>query len=97
LNPNSNDRGQLSEAISKTAAAPLERTKLILQNQDELLRQRRIQRPFTGMVDCLTRLYKIEGVSSYWRGNGTNILRACPAQALNFSFKGLYAPLVLSL
>jgi solute carrier family 25 (adenine nucleotide translocator) protein 4/5/6/31 len=49
------------------------------------------------MVDCLTRLYKIEGVSSYWRGNGTNILRACPAQALNFSFKGLYAPLVVSL
>ncbi len=33
---------------------------------------------------------KEEGFKSYWRGNGTNVLRYFPTQALNFAFKDYF-------
>ena len=48
--------------ISKTAAAPIERVKLLVQNQDEMLKQGRITEPYRGVIDCTLRTYKNEGV-----------------------------------
>lgn len=39
------------------------------------------------MIDCFVRTVKEEGVLAMWRGNGANIIRYFPTQALNFSFK----------
>lgn len=49
--------------ISKTAAAPIERVKLLVQNQDEMLKAGRL-----GVVDCTMRTYRAEGFLSFWRG-----------------------------
>lgn len=73
--------------VSKTAAAPIERVKLLIQNQDEMLKTGRLDRPYTGVVDCTTRVLKTEGVVPFWRGNMANVLRYFPTQALNFAFK----------
>lgn len=73
--------------ISKTAAAPIERVKLLVQNQDEMIKQGRLDRPYTGVIDCTTRTLKTEGVLPFWRGNLANCIRYFPTQALNFAFK----------
>ncbi|XP_065066659.1 uncharacterized protein LOC135692462 [Rhopilema esculentum] len=73
--------------ISKTAAAPIERVKLLVQNQDEMLRAGRLAEPYKGVIDCTTRTFRSEGLVSFWRGNLANCIRYFPTQALNFAFK----------
>lgn len=47
--------------ISKTAAAPIERVKLLVQNQDEMIKAGRLDKPYSGVVDCTMRTLKTEG------------------------------------
>lgn len=77
----------IAAGISKTAAAPIERVKLLVQNQDEMLKTGRLDKPYTGVVDCTKRVLASEGVGPFWRGNLANVLRYFPTQALNFAFK----------
>jgi len=79
--------GGVSAAVSKTAAAPIERVKLLIQNQDEMLKTGRLSEPYKGIGDCFMRVTKEEGVVSLWRGNLANVIRYFPTQALNFAFK----------
>lgn len=79
--------GGVSAAVSKTAAAPIERVKLLIQNQDEMLKAGRLDRPYAGISDCFKRVIAEEGFGSLWRGNLANVLRYFPTQALNFAFK----------
>jgi len=77
----------VAAVVSKTAAAPIERIKLLVQNQDEMIRQGRLDKPYSGVIDCTMRTVKNEGVYPLWRGNLANCLRYFPTQALNFAFK----------
>lgn len=79
--------GGVSAAVSKTAAAPIERVKLLIQNQDEMIKAGRLAEPYKGIGDCFSRVMAEEGFSSLWRGNLANVLRYFPTQALNFAFK----------
>jgi solute carrier family 25 (mitochondrial adenine nucleotide translocator), member 4/5/6/31 len=78
--------GGVSAAVAKTSAAPIERIKLLVQNQDEMIKQGRLATPYKGIVDCFARTYKDEGLISLWRGNTANVIRYFPTQALNFAF-----------
>ncbi|KAJ8431175.1 hypothetical protein Cgig2_019851 [Carnegiea gigantea] len=82
--------GGVSAAVSKTAAAPIERVKLLIQNQDEMLKTGRLSEPYKGIGDCFARTIKDEGVLSLWRGNTANVIRYFPTQALNFAFKDYF-------
>jgi len=82
--------GGVSAAVSKTAAAPIERVKLLIQNQDEMLKTGRLDRKFNGIGDCFRRTIANEGVVSLWRGNTANVIRYFPTQALNFAFRDTY-------
>jgi solute carrier family 25 (adenine nucleotide translocator) protein 4/5/6/31 len=73
--------------ISKTAAAPIERVKLLVQNQAEMIKAGRLDRPYSGVMDCVARTFKTEGFLPFWRGNLANCIRYFPTQALNFAFK----------
>eukprot|EP01084_Bolivina_argentea_P186452 321387_1 len=73
--------------ISKTVAAPIERVKLMVQNQDEMIKSGRLKTPYKGVIDCTKRVLSEEGVVPFWRGNVANCLRYFPTQALNFAFK----------
>jgi len=79
----------VAAGVSKTAAAPIERVKLLIQNQDEMIKQGRLSSPYKGVVDCVTRVVGEEGVGPLWRGNLANVLRYFPTQALNFAIKPL--------
>jgi solute carrier family 25 (adenine nucleotide translocator) protein 4/5/6/31 len=79
--------GGVSAAVAKTAAAPIERIKLLIQNQDEMLKSGRLDRAYGGISDCFKRVTAEEGVVSLWRGNTANVIRYFPTQALNFAFK----------
>jgi len=77
----------VSAGVSKTAAAPIERVKLLIQNQDEMIKQGRLNKPYAGVIDCTKRVLAEEGVGPFWRGNMANVIRYFPTQALNFAFK----------
>jgi len=79
--------GGVSAAVSKTIAAPIERVKLLIQNQDEMIKQNKLDKPYKGVIECTSRVVKEEGVIALWRGNWANVLRYFPTQALNLSFK----------
>jgi len=79
--------GGVAAAVSKTAAAPIERVKLLIQNQDEMIKSGRLTTPYKGIVDCFSRVVSEEGFAQLWRGNTANVLRYFPTQALNIAFK----------
>ncbi|KAJ1383322.1 Mitochondrial carrier protein [Sesbania bispinosa] len=85
--------GGVSAAVSKSAAAPIERVKLLIQNQDEMIKAGRLSGPYKGIGDCFTRTIKDEGFASLWRGNTVNVIRYFPTQALNFAFKDYFKSL----
>jgi len=85
--------GGVSAAVSKTAAAPIERVKLLLQNQDEMIKAGRLAEPYKGIADCFKRVVQSEGVVALWRGNLANVIRYFPTQALNFAFRDYFKKL----
>ncbi|TKC51918.1 hypothetical protein EI555_021456 [Monodon monoceros] len=147
--------GGVAAAISKTAVAPIERVKLLLQVETERARARRAgrgagraepgrtagrgeagrrrksackpcspvvfpslcpacppppssppqvqhasqqisaEKQYKGIIDCVVRIPKEQGVLSFWRGNLANVIRYFPTQALNFAFKDKYKQIFL--
>lgn len=86
--------GGVAAAISKTAVAPIERVKLLLQVQHTSKQIAESQR-YKGMVDCFVRIPREQGFLSFWRGNLANVIRYFPTQALNFAFKDKYKQIFL--
>ena len=65
----------IAAGISKPAAAPIERVKLLVQNQGEMLKSGRLDKAYGGVWDCTLRTYKSEGIAPFWRGNLANVIR----------------------
>jgi len=84
--------GGTAAAVSKTAVAPIERVKLLLQVQHA---QKSIEVKYKGIIDCFSRVAKEQGFWSLWRGNLANVIRYFPTQALNFAFKDTYKKLFI--
>lgn len=82
--------GGISGAIAKTATAPIERVKLIIQTQDAnpAIMSGEVAR-YKGIGDCFTRVAAEQGIGAFWRGNFTNVIRYFPTQAFNFAFKDI--------
>merc|ERR1712137_304241 len=81
--------GGCSTSLSKTIMAPLERIKILLQTQSAS-KQFTAETQYKGIVDSFTRITRDQGYLSLWRGNGINLMRYFPTQALNFAFKDVY-------
>jgi len=80
--------GGISGAVAKTATAPIERVKLLIQTQDANPKIMSGEVPrYTGIVNCFTRVSAEQGFSAFWRGNLVNVIRYFPTQAFNFAFK----------
>jgi len=86
--------GGISAAVSKTAVAPIERVKLILQVQ-AANKQIVAGQEYKGIIDCFVRIPKEQGFAAFWRGNLANVIRYFPTQALNFAFKDVYKQIFL--
>lgn len=55
-----------------------------------MLKAGRLDRKYSGIIDCFSRTAKQEGALSLWRGNTANVIRYFPTQALNFAFRDTY-------
>jgi len=86
--------GGVSAAVSKTAVAPIERVKLLLQVQ-HASKQITKDQQYKGIIDCFVRIPKEQGALAFWRGNLANVIRYFPTQALNFAFKDTYKQIFL--
>eukprot|EP00754_Rhynchopus_humris_P041666 Rhum_TRINITY_DN25206_c0_g1::Rhum_TRINITY_DN25206_c0_g1_i1::g.181523::m.181523/K05863/SLC25A4S, ANT; solute carrier family 25 (mitochondrial adenine nucleotide translocator), member 4/5/6/31 len=84
--------GFTASAISKTAVAPLDRVKLILQTQhcNYALNSGEVER-YTGVTNCMRRLASEQGVFSLWRGNQAEVMRYAPVHAFNFLFRDMFS------
>jgi len=74
--------GAVSATFAKVIIAPIERIKLLLQLQRELVISGKLNTPYTGLCDCVFRVITEQGVSSLWFGNKCNIIRYFPTQVL---------------
>ena len=75
--------GAFAGAVTKTAAAPLDRLKLVVQLRGSLAGG--TTHHYEGPWAALRRMIQQEGVLALWRGNVSTILINCGTFALNFS------------
>uniref|UniRef100_A0A0A9XDG8 ADP/ATP translocase n=1 Tax=Lygus hesperus TaxID=30085 RepID=A0A0A9XDG8_LYGHE len=79
----------VASIISRTATAPLDRVKLILQTRD--LKPKYQNQPRLGITFTLMKtIVRKQGFLGLWRGNVMNIYKNLPSQALIFSVQGFY-------
>ncbi|KAJ7515281.1 hypothetical protein O6H91_22G009000 [Diphasiastrum complanatum] len=89
--------GAIMGGVAHTVVAPIERAKLLLQTQESnMVIVAGKQHRYKGMLDCILRVAKEEGIRSLWRGNGSSVMRYYPSLALNFAFKDLYRAMLIS-
>jgi hypothetical protein len=78
--------GALTGAITKTAIAPLERVKILLQIQGMKSDIVKGEKVYSGNIFKTTaQVVRDEGVLSLWKGNFANVLRIIPNYALKFA------------
>ena len=73
--------GGLAAAISRTIVSPLERLRMSMITDGTR---------FASNTECLRSIYKAEGVKGFWAGNGVNMLRIIPQNAVAFYCKDYY-------
>ncbi|GFP91396.1 graves disease carrier protein [Phtheirospermum japonicum] len=69
--------GGAAGGFAKTAVAPLERIKILLQTRTQGFHS-------LGIYHSLKKLLKHEGVAGFYKGNGASVLRIVPYAALHF-------------
>ncbi|CAD27505.1 Coenzyme A/diphosphate transporter [Schizosaccharomyces pombe] len=69
--------GGVAATVSRTAVSPLERMKIIFQVQNN--------KEYTSLTSTLVKIWNREGLIGFFRGNGTNCLRAFPYGAVQFA------------
>jgi solute carrier family 25 (adenine nucleotide translocator) protein 4/5/6/31 len=72
--------GGAAAIISKTAVAPIERVKLLLQNQTEMIKRGQLKTPYLGLSNSFKRVFVEEGLIAFWRGHQANVIRYFPTQ-----------------
>jgi len=82
-------------AVSKTVMSPVERVKILMQTMDSNPKVISGEvKPYSGIMDCFSRVAAEQGVAAFWRGNLVNCLRYAPQQgsalAFNDFFKSLF-------
>ncbi|KAB2072963.1 hypothetical protein ES319_A07G052600v1 [Gossypium barbadense] len=66
--------GGIAGAVSRTATAPFDRLKVVLQ----------VQTTRTSILPAVTKILKEEGLLGFFRGNGLNIVKVTPESAIKF-------------
>jgi solute carrier family 25 phosphate transporter 23/24/25/41 len=75
--------GAIAGAVSRTVASPFERMKILFQVED-LTEGAKKQKKYTGIWQTVVQIYKEEGWVGYFKGNGTNVVRIIPINAIQF-------------
>ncbi|KAJ0025086.1 hypothetical protein Pint_07585 [Pistacia integerrima] len=63
--------------------APFERVTFLMQCQNEIIKTGQLSNPYNGIINCVARTVRNEGIFSLWRGNTACILEFLSYKALN--------------
>lgn len=69
--------GGIAGAVSRTAVAPLERLKILMQVQGN-------EKVYTGIWQGMRHMWQADGVRGLFKGNGLNCIRIIPNSAIKF-------------
>lgn len=69
--------GGVAGAVSRTAVAPLERLKILMQVQGN-------EKMYTGVWQGTSHMFRNDGIRGMFKGNGLNCIRIVPNQAIKF-------------
>lgn len=86
--------GGVASVIAVSATAPLDRVRILLQCNHEIVRSTRLLEPYRGVIDCTRRIYRTEGFRSFWRGNVIACVKYFPEQAIHFALKDVFAKIL---
>jgi len=73
--------GGIAGAVSRTAVAPIDRVKILLQTQKLLHKDVK----YSGILQTWRTILKEEGWTKLWKGNVTNVARVIPYSATQFA------------
>lgn len=79
--------------IARTASAPLDRIKLLFQVQ-AVASSGTSATAYTGVGQAFYKIYSEEGILSFWKGNGVNVIRVAPYAAAQLSSNDYYKTLL---
>lgn len=82
--------GAFSGAFAKTAVAPIERVKLLMQLQSSLNSTSYMNK---STIETMFTIYREQGYLAFWRGNLPNVIHQGGSSALNFMFMDYYKAL----
>ncbi|XP_022983906.1 probable envelope ADP,ATP carrier protein, chloroplastic [Cucurbita maxima] len=71
----------VSGAVAKTATAPLERIKLLMQTHGARIAQEGAKKSI-GFIEAVATIIKVEGVRGLWKGNFPQVIRIIPYSAI---------------
>lgn len=83
--------GGVGAMLYVSYVAPFDRVKLLLQCHPEIMKSGRLSEPYRGIIDCTSRIYRTEGIRSFWRGNLIACIKYFPEQLINFTLKDFLA------
>ncbi|KAF3502690.1 hypothetical protein F2Q69_00045329 [Brassica cretica] len=76
--------GGLAGAVSRTATAPLDRLKVVLQ----------VQRGHAGVLPTVRKIWREDKLTGFFRGNGLNVMKVAPESAIKFCAYEMLKPLI---
>eukprot|EP00210_Caulerpa_lentillifera_P004134 g3940.t1 len=85
--------GGVAGAIARTASAPLDRIKLLFQ---AVASSGTSSTAYTGVWQSIVKIFKEESLLSFWKGNGTNVIRIFPYSAAQLMANDQYKRLLVN-
>ncbi|RID42637.1 hypothetical protein BRARA_J02508 [Brassica rapa] len=76
--------GGLAGAVSRTATAPLDRLKVVLQ----------VQKGHAGVLPTVRKIWREDKLTGFFRGNGLNVMKVAPESAIKFCAFEMLKPLI---
>ncbi|CAL9229503.1 unnamed protein product [Arabidopsis halleri] len=76
--------GGLAGAVSRTATAPLDRLKVVLQ----------VQRAHAGVLPTIKKIWREDKLMGFFRGNGLNVMKVAPESAIKFCAYEMLKPMI---
>ena len=86
--------GACAGTVTKTATAPLDRIKVLLQVQ-AMSPDEKVATKYNGIVGSVRQVLAEEGFLALWRGNFANCARIVPVYASRFAFNDLIRDIVI--